>query len=184
MEWKILINQNEQPVNIHDGKKVNLGCGYKKFDGWINIDMDKACKPDIIADISQRVPLPDNSVSEVYINHVIEHLDDRLKALEEIYRICKNGAKITIITPYRNNIRGIDHKGDFDESTFSCLDYHYLEKTEYSMIKTKIRFKLCSISVRGDKRLWFIFFILPFGLWRNFTNFVINEMKVIYEVIK
>jgi hypothetical protein len=88
----------------HDNDiKLNLGCGSKIKDGYVNVD--KYGEPDIRFDL-ETVPWPwaDSSVSEILLSHVLEHLgqetDVYLGILKELYRVCKNGAQITINVPH------------------------------------------------------------------------------------
>lgn len=83
--------------------RLNLGCGEKRKPGYINVD--KFGSPDILHDL-ETFPWPweDNSVLEVMLHHVLEHLGEStavyLRIIKELYRICKAGAKIQIIVPH------------------------------------------------------------------------------------
>lgn len=80
--------------------KLNLGCGFAKQEGHINIDFDPSVNPDILRDIDKRgLPFCDNSVIEVRAFHFLEHCSDFIFVLKEIYRVCKNGAEITVEVP-------------------------------------------------------------------------------------
>ena len=45
--------------------KLNLGCGYNKYPGYVNVDHDANCSPDIVADLEGRLPFDDSSVDEI-----------------------------------------------------------------------------------------------------------------------
>lgn len=85
--------------------KLNLGCGNNKIIGWVNVDMFPACNPDMLANL-EHFPYhwEDNSVDEILLNHVLEHLGQvtevYLKIVQELYRICRHGAIIHIRVPH------------------------------------------------------------------------------------
>lgn len=85
--------------------RLNLGCGNRKFPGWVNTDKVAACNPDQVVDLERLPwPWPDDSVEEVMLSHVLEHLgqatDVYLGLIKELYRVCRDGAKITVIVPH------------------------------------------------------------------------------------
>ena len=82
--------------------KINIGAGDEKFEGFVTIDHDPNCKPDYCLDIEKEdLPFPDNSVDEVIALHVLEHLGEGyFHVLQELYRVCKHGAMISIRVPH------------------------------------------------------------------------------------
>ena len=85
--------------------RLNLGCGDKKMPGWRNVDKIAMCDPDEVVDLEQLPwPWPDDSVDEILLSHVLEHLgqspDIYLGIVKEVYRVCRNDAKITIVVPH------------------------------------------------------------------------------------
>ena len=85
--------------------KLNLGCGSKKLQGYINIDKYDTYKPDIIHDLEKfPYPFEDNSINEILLSHVLEHIgqnpDIFNSIIKELYRICVHGAKIDIRVPH------------------------------------------------------------------------------------
>ena len=80
--------------------KLNLGCGNKKLEGWVNADMDILCNPDVVLDLTKPLPFEDCSVDEVLLDNVLEHLPIKINVLaEELRRIIKENGTLTIITP-------------------------------------------------------------------------------------
>ena len=55
--------------------KLNLGCGKRRREGFINVDSQPGCQPDLVLDL-EALPWPwaDDSVDEVDLIHVLEHL--------------------------------------------------------------------------------------------------------------
>jgi len=85
--------------------RLNLGCGGKKYPDWINVDKFPTCSPDQVVDLEQFPwPWPDNSVDEVRMFHVLEHLGAQteiyLRIIQELYRVCRDNAVIHIIVPH------------------------------------------------------------------------------------
>jgi SAM-dependent methyltransferase len=93
--------------------KIQLGSGYKNKTGYINIDADPNCKPDIllnIDDVNLLLPFDDSSVDEILAVHVLEHIGTGFfKLLQECYRVLKPGGIFDISVPYpRHDIAIID----------------------------------------------------------------------------
>ena len=85
--------------------KLNLGCGSKILLGYTNIDKFDTYKPDIVHDLEKfPYPFEDNSVNEILLSHVLEHVgqnpDVFNNIIKEFYRICVHGAIINIIVPH------------------------------------------------------------------------------------
>ena len=85
--------------------RLNLGCGEARMDGYLNVDKEAQCKPDKIQDL-EVFPwdFKDNSVDQIILSHVLEHLGQTsqtyLLIMRELYRICKAEAKIDIKVPH------------------------------------------------------------------------------------
>jgi SAM-dependent methyltransferase len=85
--------------------KLNLGCGFNKKDGFVNVDKFAACAPDRVVDLEQFPwPFETSSVDEIHLIHVLEHLgasaDLFLGIIKELYRVCRPGALIRIEVPH------------------------------------------------------------------------------------
>lgn len=83
--------------------KLNLGCGTARLPGFINVD--KFGSPDQITDLEQFPwPWETNSVLEIKLFHVLEHLGESsevfIKCIKELYRISVPNALIEIRVPH------------------------------------------------------------------------------------
>ncbi len=84
-------------------KKIDIGCGKNKKEGFIGIDrLDYG--QEIIVDIEQGLPIEDDSVDEINCSHTIEHLDDLKGFFKEVKRILKIGGKAFFTAPHRSHI--------------------------------------------------------------------------------
>ena len=79
--------------------RLNLGCGKEKLDGYVNIDARADVKPDVVHDLSQGIPWPDGSVDEVRAWHFLEHLEDQVAIMGEIWRVLKSGGVLAFEVP-------------------------------------------------------------------------------------
>jgi len=61
--------------------KMNFGCGYDKILGYLNVDVDEACAPDLLIPFGDLSSLPRNHFSEILAKDVLEHVP-RAKTLE------------------------------------------------------------------------------------------------------
>jgi SAM-dependent methyltransferase len=109
--------------NDLEPKKLNLGCDFDYKEGWINLDFHTNLKADVIHDLNNFPwPFKDNTFKFILANHVIEHLREIPKVMNELWRISKPGAIIKIVVPYFNNFnsfRDVTHINFFTWDTFS-----------------------------------------------------------------
>tara|TARA_B100000963_G_scaffold199242_1_gene173444 strand:+ start:3136 stop:3798 length:663 start_codon:yes stop_codon:yes gene_type:complete len=81
--------------------KIHLGPGKKNYiPGWINIDANMfSAKCDMWLDLRYKLPFQNSSVNYCYSHHMIEHLPNMKKHLEDIFRILKSGGVYRIGGP-------------------------------------------------------------------------------------
>lgn len=85
--------------------KINIGGGHKRYDGFLNLDMDYHTNPDHIVNLEiDTLPFEDDSVDEVKAHHILEHLGEGFfHLMKELYRVCKDGAIIDIVVPHHRH---------------------------------------------------------------------------------
>jgi len=79
---------------------LNVGCGPTRIVGEIGVDLHPTGGCDVQADL-MALPFADGSVDAVRLDHVLEHLDQRLgvAALLEARRVLKQGGDIRVGVP-------------------------------------------------------------------------------------
>lgn len=82
--------------------KINIGSGYKRIEGFLNIDDDPLVEPDYLCNIEkEKLPLADDSVEEIRAHHILEHIGAGfIPLMQEIYRVGKHGAILDIVVPH------------------------------------------------------------------------------------
>ncbi len=84
--------------------KLNLGCGNKKKDGFLGVDRYPCNAVDIICDVTKTLPFHDNSIREIYMDNLVEHVLDIPSLMKEVVRVSAAGVSVTIITPHFSSL--------------------------------------------------------------------------------
>ena len=105
-------------VTIMKKKKLNLGCGEFKKEGFTNVDWVDFLKPDVVHNLQEfPYPFEDNSFNHIESDHLLEHLEDPFAVMREIHRIGKSGATVSIRVPHFSRaMTHPEHKRGFDVS--------------------------------------------------------------------
>lgn len=165
--------------------KLNLGCGAKKIEGFIGVDIIVTPATDIEHNLNIfPYPFDENSVDEVVVDNTLEHLDDVIKVMEEIHRICINGAKVKVFVPYfKSNSAFTDptHKHFFTETSFKYFEadnaLHFYTKVEFSVDRVELISHKEYMDLKHRVRN-----LIPF---RKYLNFFLSNMydEVSFELI-
>lgn len=145
-----LFDQHAWQLALRDAKKqglmaVDLGGGIDAKPGCVTIDL---CDADIIADLNQGIPLPDNSVGVINASHLLEHLRDPLHIMKEIHRVLVDGGWAFIEVPSTDG-RGAwqdpTHVSYWNENSF----WYYTRQDKARYIRnTEIRFQEFKLETR------------------------------------
>ena len=118
--------------------RLDIGCGPNKESGFIGIDRFVLPGVDIVADLNRGIPIATSSAELVYASHSLEHLDDLISVMQEVYRVCRHGAQICIVAPYNEqklNFANPHHKVRFNEHTprfWTNHDYTPMDAADYA----------------------------------------------------
>lgn len=135
-----------------------MGCGLRKQPGAIGIDRNPASQADVICDLDHfPYPFRDGCFDRVRAVHVIEHVSDVLRTMEEFHRLLTTGGRLYLVTP---------HYSDF--SSF-CDPTHRWHLTSFSLryfgedhggygYYSRVRFREISVRLR----------LLAFWRWLGF----------------
>jgi predicted SAM-dependent methyltransferase len=82
-------------------RKLHIGCGHYKLDGWINTDLEPISKDVVKLDATKPFPYESNSFDYIFSEHMIEHINyiQGINMLGECNRILKPNGRIRISTP-------------------------------------------------------------------------------------
>jgi len=82
-------------------RTLDVGCGINKLPGSIGIDRNARSKADVLCDLDHfPFPFRDNSFARLQAIHVIEHVSDVMRTMEEFHRLVVPGGTILLATPH------------------------------------------------------------------------------------
>jgi SAM-dependent methyltransferase len=82
-------------------RTLDVGCGINKVAGAIGIDRNASSRADVLCDLDHfPYPFCDSSFDRVHVVHVIEHLADIVRSMEEFHRLARSGGEVLVVTPH------------------------------------------------------------------------------------
>ena len=127
-------------IAVEEGLKLNLGCGDVRIPGFLGMDIIYTDAVDRICDLERQWCFEDNSVSRIIANDIIEHLKDPIHAMNEIWRVCRDGAIVEMQIPTtdgRGAFQDPTHKSFWNANSF-C---YYCEELGLIHLGRKYGFK-------------------------------------------
>lgn len=121
-------------------KVLDIGCGNNKIKGAIGLDISKDTQADIIWDLNKYpYPIEENEIDKIYAKHIIEHVDDPIKFLNEAYRITMPGGTCFIETPHFSCYVAYSEPQHKRYFSYFMID-EILKKVPFKLVKRKITF--------------------------------------------
>lgn len=132
--------------------KLDIACGQNKREGFKGVDIAPSPAVDFVVDL-EKFPWKEfesGSVEEAHISHYAEHTPDLMKFMDEVWRVCEDGAKVTIIAPYYTSIRAWQdptHKRAISEATFLYFNKAWREANKLTHYPIKSNFDIAQMVV-------------------------------------
>ncbi|MGD0539166.1 MAG: methyltransferase domain-containing protein [Verrucomicrobiota bacterium] len=126
--------------------KLNLGCGQKYLPGYVNCDVLPQVKADRYFDLN-RFPYPFESgcADEIWMDNVLEHLDDVVGVMGELHRLLRPGGRLRLLVPYAKSdwaYQDPTHKHFFTEQTMNYFcdgwNYSYYVPFRFRLIEARL----------------------------------------------
>jgi SAM-dependent methyltransferase len=127
---------------------LDIGCGINKYPGAIGLDRSVHTRADVIADLDYfPYPLRESSFSQVRAIHVIEHVDDVIRMMEEVHRLLAPGGRAFIVTPHYTDFSSFcDPTHRWHLNSFSLryfgddhAGFGYYSKARFREISVRVR---------------------------------------------
>lgn len=161
--------------------RLHLGCGRTILPGWTNLDSAALPGVDLAVDLEAcvpgRIPLADDSVDEFLAAHLLEHIRAPLPLLEELHRIARPDALLTVRVPYGSSDDAWEdptHVRPYFADSFGYFSQPYYWRADYGY--------------RGDWDLEKLELILPDGPLREapvaaIAQAVRSQRNVVLEMV-
>ena len=173
--------------------KLNMGC-WKDIKQWyLNVDIVDLPWVDKVFDFEMfPYPFKDNSFDEIYCSHILEHMSDLWKVMDEFYRIWRNECKIKIKVPYfasPNAMWDYTHKRTFNTNTFNYFNKDcYYNNVNFEVIEYKIHWLSNHTYMKSDKKniiIDYLVNLLP-KFYERFFCYIVpcSEIHYLLEVKK
>lgn len=128
---------------------LNLGCGKTRIPGSIGVDrveidgyVDVVHNLDILP-----YPFKKNSVDEIHMYHVLEHLSEPIKKIEEMSKILKPGGLLYLRVPHFSSMGAftdMTHVRPFSVFSFDCFVkenyHHFYTPVTFEVIERRIKY--------------------------------------------
>lgn len=144
---------------------LDAGCGINKYPGAIGIDRSPRSKADVIGEVDRaRLPFASGVFDEIRAAHLIEHVEDVIRTMEEFHRVLRPGGRIYLVTPHYTDFSSFcdpTHRWHLNSFSFRYFGEDHGGFGYYSEVKLR------EISVRLR--------LLSFWRWLGF-EFLVNRV--------
>lgn len=172
-------------------KILDVGCGVKKYPGAVGIDRLPGTAADIVWDLDQFPwPVESGAFDQVRLIHVIEHVGDVLRTMEEIHRVLRPGGQVIMETPHYTDFSSWcdpSHRWHLNTYSFRYFGDDNAGYGYYSAVRfqeVRIRVKLLALwRYMGFEALvnaWPRFRLF----WEHYLCFVVRGKVITFEYEK
>lgn len=172
---------------------LDVGCGINKYPGAIGLDSNPRTRADVIANLDHfPYPFRDSVFDQLRAIHVIEHVADVIRSMEEFHRLTRAGGRVVIETPHYTDFSSFcdpTHRWHLNSYSFRYFGqdnagYGYYSAARFREIS--VRVKLLSLW----RYLGFEWLVNAFPrfrrFWEHYLCYVVRGkvMTFEFEVLK
>ena len=176
-------------AKVHNKRVLHIGSGKQKFEGASSLDIDKSLSPDIAWDMNVFPwPIDDKSFDEVIAINILEHVEDLVLVLNEIYRILKPSGKFYILVPHFSNYAAYVDPTHRQHLSYFSFDYFIsgtsIEKEYGFYVNFRFILKRRVIMLSGRfLNVILFYFVNTFPLfWEKYFCFIIRGEGLYLEL--
>ena len=123
--------------------RLNLGCGRKILEGYINSDVVALEGVDVVLNADDIWPWDDGSIDEILAEHVFEHVNNPIHFMTEAHRVLADDGLLHIIVPSWQSIDAFTDPTHKRFCTVNTFDYwlpgtpHFQNNEAYGNVSFK-----------------------------------------------
>lgn len=103
---------------------LEFGCGNAKTPGAIGVDINPRSTADVLHDMDVfPYPFADDVADRIICHDVLEHVDDFIATVEELWRIGRNGCTIDVTAPFMSSVNY--HSDPTHKRAFTSRSFDY-----------------------------------------------------------
>lgn len=174
---------------------LDVGCGQQKYPGSIGIDMNPDTAADVLCHLDRgALPFRDSVFDELHAIHVIEHVDDVIRTIEEFHRVTRPGGSIFLVTPHYTDytsFRDPTHRWHLNTESFLYFYPGGMHGRDMWYTRKRMREKHLTVKLlRIWRALGFEYMVNHFRwfrrFWEQYLSFVVRGkvMEFEFEVLK
>ncbi len=175
-------------------KILDVGCGWKKVEGAVAVDIRTKTGPDVCCDMdvdgkAAHFPFRSDTFDEVHILQTIDHFRNIVPVMEEVHRVSRPGAKVVITVAHVSSIYSWSdpvHHLHLTSRSFLCFTDHPTRGEAYTDVhfrQKEFRFIFGRSVISLIPRL--LCFLSPWVYEKHFSwMFPANDMYFEFEVLK
>lgn len=170
---------------------LDVGCGINKYPGAIGIDRIARSRADVLADLD-RFPWPfrDAAFDRIRAVHVIEHVADVIRTMEECHRLLAAGGTLYIVTPHYTDFSSFCdpthrwHLNSFSLRYFGDNHAGFSYYSEARFHETSVRVRLLALWRWTGFELLVNRFPRFRRFWEHYLCYVVRGKVVEFELEK
>lgn len=117
-------------------KAIDMGAAHRKQPGFLGLDQYAQPGVDIVADVTEGIPLADSSVGVIRAVDFLEHIPEKIAVFNELYRVLAHGGMLLSMTP------STDGRGAFQDPThlafYNQNSFWYFTERQYAAFVPQI----------------------------------------------
>ncbi|MDG4770811.1 BON domain-containing protein [Solwaraspora sp. WMMD792] len=104
---------------------LDIGCGDgPQYPGNIGLDQRPGKAVAVVADLRDGLPVRDDAADQIFAVHVLEHLTDYLRLIDECHRVLRPGGVLHVLSPWWRHVNAVadpTHLRFFDLQTIKGI---------------------------------------------------------------